>query len=412
MTTENSNILFDTRHSARFSFTMAKDGVEKVRKAFEAKGFTVEPTGVGADEYGVEIPETDYVRFKLMMADAVDCISANVGGESHGKFRYTVGLPSVVATKLEFALNYGHVGENTVKTAEAYIEAMGVGASGDKYEYGWNGVAPLSLGNDTVLTNCAIDRLVYPHHIIDMREYNNRKVTLVCGYSPKWTALSALMDFFASYSAGCAGRKIDAGAYMALNSVKSRFNAVNAGFTDYASFRKLGEKKFSVSMDMETEPSYIEAFFSMIKPDLFRIYNLFSQCSPLNGGHIHVNYDTDEGRWQVKNIKTPPFGLDDVHGLDIVDGELMDTYLGECNLMGCTLKGCTLDGGSLIGYSEAEGCRLNGCYCGMDTCLTGCHVESNNTLDGVVKRSNVDDNNSYTDNARFVASKNKNNRKI
>ena len=409
---DSENILFAVRHSARFGFAVKADKLDRVKSYLEPKGVALEPSGFGDDTFFASIAECDYVRFKLLMSDAVDCISKHCEVRSDSLLEYSIVLPDVVATKIEFAINYGHASEDEVCNVNKYMDAMLGEYSGEKYDFGWTGVTPLALGSDMVLSNADVERLVYPHYVIDMREYNNRKITLACGYKPSWIIISALADYFASYVSGCAGRKADVNSVGAFNVLRTKFNRISGGFTDYASFLKMCDGKFEVSIDMELEHSYIEAFFPMIKAELFKIYNLFYQCGACDESRIRVNYDTDESRWQVKYLKSGVFGFGAVHNIDIVAGDIANTSFGNCNIMDCKVDGCNIQDGSLIGDSVAKKCVVNNCYCGISTSLVNCHVESNNTLDGLVKHSEIDDNNSYTDNARFVASRNKNNRKV
>ena len=170
--------------------------------------------------------------------------------------------------------------------------------------------------------------------------------------------------------------------------------------------------KFLVSIDMDSEPTYIEAFFSMIKPELFRIYNLLYQCKPNGRKHIHINYDTDESRWQVNGFKCGKYGIDDVRELDLVNCELQSSRFYSCNLMNCTITDCSVSDGSLIGSCEISDCTIENCYCGQDTTISRCHIVANNTMDGRVEKSVIGDNNSYTEKASIDSeSRNRNNRK-
>ncbi len=408
----SENILFRIGHSCTLSFSVSESNEAKFAEELKRLGVDLIRSKLNDGECIANISGLDYVHFKLRLSELITLITkyGNVGSDN--KFEYSVELPEVNASKFEFAVNYGHTGGNETDGVNRYVSDMLGYKILQKGVFGWRGITPISLGNDTVITNNNIERLIYPHYIINMREYNKGVITLSCGYCAKWLPLSAMCDYFASFAAGCASRKLDISGVEAVNELKKKFNEISAGFADYASFMKMTNGDYKVSMDMNDEPTYIDAFFSMIKPELFRIYNTFNPDLKVGDSHIFVNYDTDEGRWQVKNYKCAPCGLDDVRNIDIVKCDISNTLICNCNMMDCKIKECTLNDSSIIGDSTADSCILNNCYCGMSTCLTSCHIENNNTMDGTVKHSKIEDNNSYTDNARFFASRNKNNHKV
>ena len=146
--------------------------------------------------------------------------------------------------------------------------------------------------------------------------------------------------------------------------------------------------------------------------ELFRIYNLLCQCKPNERKRIHINYDSDESRWQVNSLKSGKYGIGDVRDLDIVNAELQFSNFYGCNLMNCKISDCNIHDGSLIGTCEISDCTISGCYFGQDTTARECHIEANNTMDGKVEKSVIGDNNSYTDKAVIdTESRNRNNRK-
>ena len=407
-----NNILFDLNYSCRISFSIKGGERKKAEEYFSTRGLEVVEIKETADMYSVSVEPCGCARFKLLVADIISYIGSHCSINQHSRFYYTVEVPSVNASKLEFAINYGHTKDDDAQTLNNYMDAMLPNAVSDDYEFGWRGVTPVSFGNDTVITNNDIARLVYPHYEIDMREYNNRKITLVFPYETQWTSISMIIDYFASFASACAERKIDMGGLRQLNALKEKFNTISANFSDYASFRKAYGDKFLVSIDMDSEPTYIEAFFSMIKPELFRIYNLLYQCKPNGRKHIHINYDTDESRWQVNGFKCGKYGIDDVRELDLVNCELQSSRFYSCNLMNCTITDCSVSDGSLIGSCEISDCTIENCYCGQDTTISRCHIVANNTMDGRVEKSVIGDNNSYTEKASIDSeSRNRNNRK-
>lgn len=408
----NNDILLKIKHSCNITFNVDKDAQKAVEKYFNGKSLNLVQSKCAEDEYSVSIVDMEYVAFKLLLSDVVWQIREKCKVTSGSRFCYTVEFPETLSTKLEFAINYGNTEGDNVSLMNKYANGLVGESDNNDANYGWRGVMPAALANDTVLTNCNIERLVYQNYEIDMRDYNNGRVTLSCKYKPNWTVLSMMLDYFASYTNACALRKIDATDYNTVNTIREKFNKISEGFSSYADFKKLCNGLFRVTMDMNDEETYIEAFFSMIKPELFRIYCLLSQCAAHGGKHICVNYDTDESRWQVRGFETTGFGLNDVRNLDIVSCILKNTHFGNCNIMDCEVSNCDLEDCSLIGNCDVKNCNLTNCYCGTDTCIANSNVEVNNTMDGLVKHSFVGDDNSYTDNARFVASKNKNNRKV
>lgn len=408
----NSNILFSLNYSAVISFIVNDGGKKKAESHFSTMGLEVAEMKDAHNRYSVSVEPCAYARFKLLVADIIGYVREHCRVDGKCGFAFTIEMPSVEAGKLEFAINYGHTKDDETQTLNNYFGAMLPKVNMGEYEFGWAGVSPATLGNDTVLTNNNIDRLVYPQYEIDMREYNNRKLTLVFPYETQWTSISMIIDYFASFATACASRKIDMGGMKALNALKEKFNRISSDFSSYATFRRAYGGKFAVSIDMDEEPTYIEAFFSMIKPELFRIYNLLCQCKPNERKRIHINYDSDESRWQVNSLKSGKYGIGDVRDLDIVNAELQFSNFYGCNLMNCKISDCNIYDGSLIGTCEISDCTISGCYFGQDTTAKECHIEANNTMDGKVEKSVIGDNNSYTDKAVIdTESRNRNNRK-
>jgi uncharacterized protein YjbI with pentapeptide repeats len=90
-----------------------------------------------------------------------------------------------------------------------------------------------------------------------------------------------------------------------------------------------------------------------------------------------INYDSDQGRMQVKGAKLDKCFL--VQGLDFVECELQGNII-ECDLFQCNVKSSSLIRCNLFGMTEAEGCKVESCYTSRNVTLKNCYVYGQNSV--------------------------------
>lgn len=129
--------------------------------------------------------------------------------------------------------------------------------------------------------------------------------------------------------------------------------------------------KIKLMVDLKTATQIVKMYYPQMRERLFQLLTKADMKEGL------INYDSDQGRMQVKGAKLDKCFL--VQGLDFVECELQGNII-ECDLFGCTVKSSSLIKCNLFGMTEVAGCKVENCYTSRNVELDDCYVFGMNTV--------------------------------
>lgn len=148
-----------------------------------------------------------------------------------------------------------------------------------------------------------------------------------------------------------------------LKKIEERFNTIKASFRNYNDFKEQFPD-LKLMVDLSTNEAYLSTFFMQIRSKLMEIITEGNLTEGL------LNYDSDKGRFQLKDmhIKDAMF----LRGLDIVNCEI-EGAIEECDIFGSKIHLSDLKRCNLFNQSVIENSYLFDCYVNSSSELKECH---------------------------------------
>lgn len=141
------------------------------------------------------------------------------------------------------------------------------------------------------------------------------------------------------------------------------------GFIKYAKFKKLFPE-IKVTADMNDDPQVLETMWVNIRE---KLYDLIVTGGMRKG---NFNYDTEIGRYQLKDTKLTNCKVADVEFIKCkVEGIIERSWFFDCDISNARLLKCSLTKGNVLKFSKASDCELytyNSCE--------DCYIESNHQV--------------------------------
>ena len=163
-------------------------------------------------------------------------------------------------------------------------------------------------------------------------------------YQKKYTSLKEVIDYIITYTVtvlqfnnGFTDNDLKVLKTFLMEVYKS-----SSTFIDPEAFQK-NYPHLNVMIDLKSDPQILRSFFLNIREVL---YDLIVENNIKEG---LINYDSNLGKFQLKDIKTPRAYL--LKDYDILEGEIMGNIFN-CRLFTCKLNDCTLEECDLITNNE------------------------------------------------------------
>ena len=148
-----------------------------------------------------------------------------------------------------------------------------------------------------------------------------------------------------------------------LKKIEERFNIIKSSFRNIQEFKK-AFPDIKLMVDLSTHEGYVNTFFLQIRSKLLEIITE----GGLEKGFI--NYDSDKGRFQLKDMKINEAMF--LRGLDLVDCEI-EGAIEECDIFESKIKTSELKRCNLFNGTVAENSYLFDCYVNSSSELKNCH---------------------------------------
>lgn len=169
-----------------------------------------------------------------------------------------------------------------------------------------------------------------------------------------------------------------------------KIEKMNVAFSDYAKsfgcYEMFTEKYKSIKLtvDLDNDKSVIDMIFPSIKDKLFDIV-VINEIK-----EAKINYDTDLSRMQLKDIELKKCYR--LKGIDIVDGEIENCCISECDLYDTKIKNSKIIKCNLFGYSNCSDTKFNNCFISRNISLKDCDVYGElGKMAGIMKGGSLKD---------------------
>jgi uncharacterized protein YjbI with pentapeptide repeats len=152
-----------------------------------------------------------------------------------------------------------------------------------------------------------------------------------------------------------------------------KIDKLNKSFHDYATAFGCYEmflnrfKSIKLTVDLNNDKAVVDTIFSSIREKLFNI-TIYNNITDVN-----INYDTDVSKLQIQNIDLK--NCYHIDGIDIVNCDIIESYIKECDLYDCNIKDSQIDKCSLFGYANANDSKFKDCYISQNIKLKDCDVK-------------------------------------
>ena len=191
------------------------------------------------------------------------------------------------------------------------------------------------------------------------------------GYENKYQQILKMMDhFIVSLYAALEDPKYSEKEEKELDRLLDLHKGVIKAYRSLDDFTKLFPK-IRLMVDLQTATQIVKMYYPQMRERLFQLLTKADMKEGL------INYDSDQGRMQVKGAKLDRCFL--VQGLDFVECELAGNII-ECDLFQCQVKSSSLIRCNLFGMTEAEGCKVESCYTSRNVTLKDCYVYGQNSV--------------------------------
>lgn len=179
-----------------------------------------------------------------------------------------------------------------------------------------------------------------------------------------------------------------------LKKRSEKYKQTLESFSSYKDFKKRFSK-INVLVDLYDIDGQENVWWNQLKERLYEIVlNVFG-CS---NEKATINYDTDEGMYQLKDVELETFSM--VNNVDIIDSKMCGNF-NSCNFYNTTLSNSTIDYSALLNESVVECSILRNTYVSEDVKCNDCTMLGDSTACGHFENCTLVDGIKYTNNAKF-----------
>lgn len=179
-----------------------------------------------------------------------------------------------------------------------------------------------------------------------------------------------------------------------LKKRSEKYKQTLESFSTYKDFKKRFSK-IKILVDLYGMDGQENVWWNQLKERLYEIVvNVFG-CS---NEKATINYDTDEGMYQLKDVELETFSM--VDNVDIIDSKMCGNF-NSCNFYNTTLTNSTIDYSALLSESVVECSTLRNTYVSEDAKCSDCTMCGDSTACGHFENCTLEDGVKYTDNAKF-----------
>lgn len=179
-----------------------------------------------------------------------------------------------------------------------------------------------------------------------------------------------------------------------LKKRSEKYKQTLESFSSYKDFKKRFSK-INVLVDLYNIDGQENVWWNQLKERLYEIVvNVFG-CS---NEKATINYDTDEGMYQLKDVELETFSM--VNNVDIIDSKMCGNF-NSCNFYNTTLSNSTIDYSALLSESVVECSTLRNTYVSEDVKCSDCTMWGDSTACGHFENCTLGDGVKYTNNAKF-----------
>ncbi len=186
-------------------------------------------------------------------------------------------------------------------------------------------------------------------------------------YEKKIKEISEILDYNIEYMYSCLiGKELNTKETDIFQSMISKYKGSIDAFNSIENFMVLFPK-INLSVDLKEEINLIKVHFETIKPLLYELVI----CNNVRTGYI--NYDTDVGRFQIKD--TVIKNANHLKNLEIITSSLTGTYVG-CSMFDCDIKEANLEDCILYDYTKVENSKIYSTIIKSSTELKKCFIKN------------------------------------
>lgn len=168
-----------------------------------------------------------------------------------------------------------------------------------------------------------------------------------------------------------------------IDELDEKYKDIEKAFRCYESFREK-YKGIKLTKDLNTDSMDIGIVFPSFKDKLF---DIVIKCGIKEA---EINYDSDVSRLQLKNIEVKK--CYHLNGVDIVDSELTNCTIRNCDIYDTTLEKSSVIKCNLFGYADCKECRFTDSYISRNIKLKDCHVTGPlGKMGGIMKGGSLKD---------------------
>jgi hypothetical protein len=155
-----------------------------------------------------------------------------------------------------------------------------------------------------------------------------------------------------------------------LDSLLAKHRDVIKAYRSYDDFAKI-YPNIRLMVDLKTATQLIKMYYPQMRE---RLFGLLTKADMKEG---FVNYDSDQGKMQVKGAKLHRCFL--IEDLDFVECELKGNILS-CDIFDCEVESSSLITCNIFGRSVIKGSKVENCYTSRNVEVDECYVFGQNTV--------------------------------
>jgi len=168
-----------------------------------------------------------------------------------------------------------------------------------------------------------------------------------------------------------------------ISELDDKYKSISGAFGCYESFKEK-YKGIKLTKDLNTDSMDIDLIFPAIKEKLF---DIIIKCDIKEA---EINYDSDVSRLQLKNLEVKK--CYHLNGVDIVDSELTNCTLRNCDVYDTKLDKSSIFKCNLFGYADCKECRFTDSYISRNIKLKDCYVTGTlGKMGGIMKGGSLKD---------------------
>ena len=179
-----------------------------------------------------------------------------------------------------------------------------------------------------------------------------------------------------------------------LRERSEKYKQTLESFSTYKDFKERFSK-IKILVDLYGMDGQENVWWNQLKEKLYGIVVNAFGCTNINAT---INYDTDEGMYQIKDVECDVFSMMD--NVDVIDSKMCGNF-NSCNFYNTTLTNSTIDYSALLNESVVECSTLRNTYVSEDVKCNDCTMWGDSTACGHFENCTLGDGVKYTDNAKF-----------